>query len=56
MDSDSLHYCNAAACLDGFPDLRVLLAAAGGVLMTGIIALRLGHDSAAEHGEPAAVA
>jgi ACS family tartrate transporter-like MFS transporter len=33
-----------------------LLAAAGGVLMTGIIALRLGHDSAAEHGEPAAVA
>ncbi|MGC1523373.1 MAG: MFS transporter [Steroidobacteraceae bacterium] len=33
-----------------------LLAAAGGVLMTGIIALRLGHDSEAEHGEPAAVA
>jgi ACS family tartrate transporter-like MFS transporter len=33
-----------------------LLVAAGGVLMTGIIALRLGHDSAAEHGEPAAVA
>src|ERR1700733_2371268 len=33
-----------------------LLAAAGGVLMTGIIALRLGHDSAAEHGEAAAVA
>jgi nitrate/nitrite transporter NarK len=30
-----------------------LLVAAGGVLMTGIIALRLGHDSAAEHGEPA---
>jgi ACS family tartrate transporter-like MFS transporter len=33
-----------------------LLAAAGGVLMTGIIALRLGHDAAAEHGEAAAVA
>jgi MFS transporter, ACS family, tartrate transporter len=33
-----------------------LLAAAGGVLMTGIIALRLGHDAAAERGEPAAVA
>jgi len=33
-----------------------LLAAAGGVLMTGIIALRLGHDAAAEHGEVPAVA
>ncbi len=33
-----------------------LLAAAGGVLMTGIIALRMGHDALAEHGEPAAVA
>lgn len=31
-----------------------LLAAAGGVLMTGLIAWAIGHDSAAEHGEPAA--
>jgi cyanate permease len=31
-----------------------LLAVAGSVLMTGIIALLLGHDSAAEHGDAAA--
>jgi pimeloyl-ACP methyl ester carboxylesterase len=29
VDSESLHYCNAAARLDGFPDLRVLRDAAG---------------------------
>ncbi len=31
-----------------------LLAVAGGVLMSGIIALLIGHDSAAEHGTAAA--
>jgi MFS transporter, ACS family, tartrate transporter len=32
-----------------------LLAVAGSVLLTGILALLIGHDSAAEHGDPVAV-
>jgi hypothetical protein len=32
-----------------------LLAAAGSVLLTGIIAVVIGHDSGAEHGVPAAL-
>jgi nitrate/nitrite transporter NarK len=31
-----------------------LLAVAGSVLLTGILALLIGHDSAAEHGDPVA--